>query len=183
MADNDPTAEEWLPIAGYEGLYEVSDCGNVRSLPTIIREIRPFVRKGKILKPEIGRFGYCRVALYCDGRQSRQLIHRLVLVAFDRPPGQGEECNHKDFDKTNNRRSNLEWVTRSKNVRWTVEAGRANSPTGERHGGAKLSEEDVRTIRRRLRSGDRQRTVAAAYGVTQSIVSDIHRGVSWTHVT
>lgn len=113
--------ERWLPIAGYEGLYEVSDLGRVRSLD----RVTPFrnsqrTLRGKVLKPQqSGRASgvrYLGVFLSKDGIVRQQKVHRLVALAF-MPEGNqdGMEVCHNDGDPYNNRLENLRWDTRSGN--------------------------------------------------------------------
>lgn len=98
--------ENWKDIKGYEGLYQVSDQGNVKG------------PKGYILKPQARRHGYLAVYLYKDGcPRGHESIHRLVAEAFLPKPEGATEVNHIDEDKQNNRVSNLEWVTHSENMR------------------------------------------------------------------
>lgn len=106
--------EEWRSISGYEGLYEVSDLGRVRSLPRA-------TTKGRVLKPYISKHnGYCYVTLSKNNNRASKRVHTLIMSAFnpiDKKPGydKNHTINHKDGDKTNNRLSNLEWLTQSEN--------------------------------------------------------------------
>lgn len=96
--------EEWKDIRGYEGRYQVSNLGRVRSLP---RKTKTGFRKGMILVPMIDKFGYSLVNL---SRKSYK-VHRLVAETFIENP-QGLKCvNHKDENKTNNCVNNLEWCS------------------------------------------------------------------------
>ena len=121
------TTETWKPIPGYEGLYEVSDHGRVRSVPrkTIGKDgaVRPF--KGKILKFRIQRSGHYKVVLYSGNAQKKsKYVHQLVLEAFvgERPSGM-IGC-HNDGDPTNNRVENLRWDTYSGNTYDRVRHGK-----------------------------------------------------------
>ena len=102
--------ETWKAIADYEGIYEVSDLGRVRSLK---------YGKEKILKPLKTIRGYLQVCLCKDCHTKRLLVHRLVAEAFI-PNTQGlETVNHKDEVKTNNVASNLEWMSQGDNVAYS----------------------------------------------------------------
>ena len=105
--------EQWKEIAGYEGLYEVSDQGRVKSLGNNKS------RKEKILKPRKHTRGYFQVGLYKDGQKKVSLIHRLVAEAFIPNPNNLETVNHKDEDKTNNAVCNLEWMSLTDNVAYS----------------------------------------------------------------
>lgn len=103
----------WKQIVGYEGLYAVSDAGEVKSL-----------RKNRILKLQSNRDGYLLVMLSKNGISKGYLVHRLVAKAFIDNPQNKPEINHIDEDKTNNSVSNLEWCTRSENLRHGTAARR-----------------------------------------------------------
>ena len=98
--------ETWKPIADYEGLYQVSDLGRIKSL---------WYGNEKILKPGKTRSGYLHVDLFKDGQKKTSLIHRLVADAFIPNPNNLETVNHKDEVKTNNVASNLEWMSQKDN--------------------------------------------------------------------
>lgn len=95
--------EVWKPIKEYEGLYEVSNCGKVRSV------------RGKVMKQRLNQWGYYKVQLTKNGIQRELFVHRLVALAFI-PNTRNVECvNHIDECKTNNNVENLEWVTHHEN--------------------------------------------------------------------
>lgn len=113
--------EEWRPISGYRGSYEVSDLGRVRSLDRINAQGR-FAR-GRILKTDAVTAGHLQVGLCRDGRKRNARVHRLVLLTFvGRPPSGTEGC-HRDGDPTNNALTNLYWGTSSKNIHDQVAHG------------------------------------------------------------
>lgn len=106
MKDN---TEIWLPIVGFEGKYEVSNQGRVRSLN--------YHREGRIqvLKPAMSKKGYLRVMLCKDGKAKRHSVHRLVAQTFLPNPLELPEVNHRDENKQNNAVTNLEWCTTKEN--------------------------------------------------------------------
>lgn len=106
--------EIWKEIPGFEGFYEVSQYGNVRSLDRIIvfKDGRKIKKKGTVLKPIINQDGYLNVQLSKSDHVKTARIHRLVAEAFILNPEQLPEVNHKDEDKTNNNVNNLEWCDR-----------------------------------------------------------------------
>lgn len=122
--------EIWRPIAGYEGLYEVSSLGRVRSLDrrvevpctrwggTMLRPIR-----GRILKPFTDCNEYFTLTLCHTGKRWAASVHRLVADAFCHRPGGCDEVNHRDGVKQNNDFTNLEWTTHQANVAHAVETG------------------------------------------------------------
>ena len=105
--------EIFLPIKGYEGLYEVSTLGNVRN-----------ARSKRVLKPRPNeKSGYLLVALYKNGIAKGHSIHRLVAERFLINPLNKPQVNHKNTIKTDNRASNLEWSTRSENIQHSWRTG------------------------------------------------------------
>ena len=105
--------EVWKDVKNYEGLYQISNLGNVKRISS-----------GKRLKP-YNRKGYIRVALSKDDTTKHIDIHRLVAQAFIPNPENKPEVNHKDENKLNNEVSNLEWVTRKENIKHSIKTGTA----------------------------------------------------------
>ena len=112
--------ESWKPVVGYEGLYEVSDLGRVRSLDRVVKGKRnsKWERKGRILQQANRGNGYYAVGLYKSGTQKMYHVHRLVAVAFIPNPFNKPCVNHLDENKQNNAISNLEWATHKENTNW-----------------------------------------------------------------
>ena len=109
-------SETWKDVVGFEGLYKVSDKGNVYS----VARKDSIGRKsgGRMLKPAYNRGGYLTVGLCKSGKVKREYIHRLVAETFILNPKGFLEINHKDENKSNNESSNLEWCTREYNVNY-----------------------------------------------------------------
>lgn len=113
--------EEWRDIVGYEGLYQVSNLGRVKSMPRLHRYAHgEYLSKKKILSPrKVGKDReYLSVVLYNGKGKKQYKIHRLVAEAFVPNPQKHKEINHIDENKGNNVASNLEWCSRSYNVNY-----------------------------------------------------------------
>jgi NUMOD4 motif/HNH endonuclease len=118
QADMSDSTERWAPIPGYEGLYEASTLGRIWSIH------RPGVGKtGRILKQPLNASRYPFVNLSKGGKTWPWTVHRLVMLAFAGPPPPGQEVRHKDGNRANPALSNLEYGTRSENVRDTLRHG------------------------------------------------------------
>ena len=105
--------EEWRPVVGYEGLYEVSNTGQIRSFDRYVKYSngRIHLHKGKVLSPIKDKDGYLQVNLCYNGKIHQIKVHRIVAQAFIPNPNNLPQVNHKDEDKTNNSVDNLEWCT------------------------------------------------------------------------
>lgn len=113
--------EEWRPVSGYEGFYEVSNRGSVRSLDRIVirKDGRSYLKKGRVLKPTAsGKGPYYMVSLCNDDSESVKSVHRLVATAFIPNPENLPVINHKDENKLNNCADNLEWCTQQYNLNY-----------------------------------------------------------------
>lgn len=162
--------EEWKAIPGYPPTYEVSNLGNVRSYARS--------REPRLLKLIKNSHGYSTVHI---GRNNTVKVHRLVLLAFVGECPEGYECCHRDSNRQNNHLSNLYWGTRSENA--LDKRAVLTDPRGERHGMAKLVEDDIHEIRQLYSTGMyRQKDIGDAYGIHQVHVSDIVNRKTWSHV-
>lgn len=122
----DKSFEGWCPVLGYEGLYEVSSQGRVRRIGRAARAGKGRgggVVRGRILTSTLYRKGYRKVQLWRDGCWRNVGIHQLVAAVFIGPCPKGHEINHKDGVKHNNCTDNLEYVTRSGNVKHAYMTG------------------------------------------------------------
>lgn len=174
--------EIWKPIKDYEGLYEVSNLGRVKSLDRIIMQ-RGFPKKlkGRILKGRLNRKGYITVILHSDGLPNTQKIHRLVALVFIKNPENKREVNHINGIKTDNRSENLEWNTTSENLTHAFKIGLKEGLKGGKNGRAKLTEDMVRSIKKEL-SSMTQVELAEKYGVSPVCISKIKLGINWKHI-
>lgn len=110
--------ERWRPVAGYEGLYEVSDQGRVRGVERELISANGQVRRwrGRILAHDFDRHGYPRIGLHVGGMTKRFLVHHLVLHAFVGSKPDGMEVRHLNDVRSDNRLANLVYGTRSQNM-------------------------------------------------------------------
>lgn len=167
----DMSEEIWKPVKGYEGYYEVSNAGRVRS------NLQP---KPRILKPRKSLKGYLRVGLYANKKQFNASVHRLVLIAFKGDPPEGKESSHLNAIKSDNRVENLEWETKSENC---LRRNAAYSYRGESSPNPTLTDRQVLEIRdSHIPRIVTQEYLARKYGVTQTAISQIIRRTSWTHI-
>ena len=110
--------EEWRDIKGYEGYYQVSNLGRVKSLSRYVAKgVRRMYVAERILKTRKNKNGYLAVYPCKNGRNVAMDVHRIVGLVFIPNPNGYKDINHKDGDKENNRVENLEWVTRSQNIK------------------------------------------------------------------
>ena len=113
--------EEWRPVVGYEGLYEVSNMGRVKSLERTVWNGKGYFKTSeRILKPGKDKGGYLQVCLCKDGKDKWCAVHRLVATAFLPNLDNLPQVNHIDENKENNCVQNLEWCSRSYNVNYGV---------------------------------------------------------------
>lgn len=168
----------WLPVFGYEGLYEVSEDGEVRSLDCKAVDGRRIV--GRLLKLFPTARGYLRISLYKAGEKRSKSVHSMVLEAFVGPRPDGLIACHNDGNKLNNRYTNLRWDTPKANSLDLIKHG--TLAIGERHGNAKLTAELVVLIRKRHRDGGKFRTLGREFSMSARQVKSICDGEYWRHV-
>ncbi len=168
--------EEWRDVFGYEDLYQVSNYGRVMRIGG-----GKGAQPGRILKDSKSE-RYSRIELSKNNRTRSYSVHRLVLEAFIGLSLEGHEVNHKDGNKRNNRLENLEWVTASQNVRHSIDILGVARARGENSALSKLTENQVREIRRLLKQGLTRKEVACKFGVTTNNIRAIATGFTWKHI-
>lgn len=175
---------EWRDIEGFEGLYKVSDRGNVKSLDREVWDSRGYFKKlkGKNLTNVLMKIGYLSVTLTKEGKQYKRYVHDLVCESFH-AKGKHHECiNHINGIKTDNRVDNLEWTTYSENNKHAY-AQNLKCNRGENQSRHKLKEEDVLKIREMYeKGGHTHRGLAEVYNVDHSTIGKITRRDIWTHI-
>lgn len=168
--------EVWENIKGFEGYYQVSNKGNVKSL--IGWSGNRYVKREKILKPRITKKGYLEVDLIVKRKGIRKIakIHRLVAEAFILNPFNKLQVNHIDGNKRNNVLENLEWCTNSENQ---IHAYQNNlQKNHENHPKSKLTLEKAREIRKRVvvgekSTGNSMAALAKEFGVSNNTIKQI----------
>jgi hypothetical protein len=174
---------KWKPVAGYEGYYEVSDCGLVRSVSRDIKQMNNGTLcihryKGRVLKPSPGKYGHLRVTLQRCGESEVLLVHRLVLETFAGDCPAGMECCHRNGHPGDNRLSNLRWDTHKENHADSIRND--TQPRGGANGRALLDEWGVGWIRRFLKSRfATPQYLADVFGVSRPTIYAIKQGRNW----
>ena len=173
--------EQWKYAPECEGLCQVSDLGGVRSRRD--RNGRPIVG-WRLIKPSVHRQGYLQIELRIGGRRRFYLVHRLVVDAF-LPPKRPTDTvvRHLNDDPTDNRVCNLARGTQKENMADAIRNDKLRPCRGSLHGNAKLTEDDVREIRRLYATGTfSKRALAQKFGVSDVMIGLIVRWQSWQHV-
>lgn len=179
-------SEEWRPVVGYEGFYQVSSLGRVRRCKW---GRNTFI--GRILRPGSSN-GYPHVNL-CNGSGSNKkhvAVHLLVAAAFIGPCPPEMEVNHRDNNPGNPRATNLEYLTHQQNMAYAARQGRMTGPrgpqphrAGDNSHTAKMTSSDVIAIRRAILAGVPGTVLSEHYGVTTMTISHIKSGRSWKHLS
>lgn len=177
--------EIWKDIEGYSG-YQVSNLGRIKSL------VKAYRRKEIILKGSPNTIGYIVVQLYPKPRQRKSLlVHRLVMLTFQPNEVMHElDVNHKDMDITNNKMSNLEWVTSKENSEhyWNNPniGDRLPTPSGEEHHLAVMNDDKVLELRRLWEEGKDQygftTKIARQFNISEGTARLIVSGKTWKHL-
>jgi len=189
--------EVWKDVVGYEGIYQVSNTGRVKSLARANTYFNPYAGrdctrfyKERLMKLKTNRTGYVVAHLRdeANSKESWPPVHRLVAEAFIPNYENKPTVNHKDGVKVNNSVSNLEWATHSENTQHAFDMGLAKpcrtqkSRFGSASPQAKLTEQQVLEIRKLRACGMTLVSIAERYGVAFSQVDRICKRESWKHI-
>lgn len=173
--------EEWKDVKGYEGFYEVSNLGNIKSLDRVIqRKTSNMKIKGRQMSQYLGNAGYPMINLCINGKCKRHLVHRIVATAFLPNPLNKGYVNHIDGNKQNSNLENLEWSTPTENSIHAHEYGLANVSRGEKQHSAKLNEEKVKYIRE---SSKTVKELSLVFNVSEQAIRDVKNKRSWKHIS
>ena len=179
--------EIWKDINGYEGLYQVSNLGRVKSLERRWKSGRhsnySHFHEEKIMSNAIDKSsGYIRISLFKDSKGKSFNTHTLVANAFIPNPENKPTVNHKNSVRHDNRVDNLEWATFSENNLHAVDVGH-NNTRGEGNAFAKLTEDSVRKIREMYETGEyEQRPLAKLFSINQATLWRVIHRKSWKHI-
>jgi len=177
----DQSIEQWRPVPQWEGFYEVSDQGRVRSLDRVVTMINGSQRlhKGRLRTPvQNKKTRYYGVIFYRDGKPAAYAIHRLVLLTFAGAPSPGQEACHCNGKRTDNRLSNLRWDTRSANHADKLLHG--TSQHGQNNARAIFSNAQVLEI---YRSTESAAAIAQRLGCSRRTISAIKTRQNWGLIT
>lgn len=181
--------ELWLDIVGYEGYYQISNLGKVRSLDRGMyviddryKQPRWVNRKGRLLKDYYDGTGRRMVILQMFGIGKSIAVHRLVAQHFLPNPNKLRVVNHIDHNYLNNHVSNLEWCTYSHNTRHAMAAGRMDHIYKQNKGATKITKAQATEAKRLLALGWGNSKVAKAIGIGYDTVYHISAGHTWKHI-
>lgn len=159
--------EDWKDVENYEGYYQISSLGRVRSVTRLIiyKTGKRFTYKSRILKQRTDKDGYLRITLNKECKLSTMSMHRLVAIHFIPNPDNLLQVNHLDGDKTNNSISNLEWCNVYDNLKHSYREGLKKT---------KLNEQDVKDIKELYKLGKHtQKQIGELYGVNKEHINGI----------
>lgn len=170
--------EIWKNIPDYEGLYQVSNLGNVKSLNY------GRTKKEKLLKLIVDGKGYLNVNLCKNKIPKKFLVHRLLMLTFNPEQNfEGAQVNHIDGNTSNTNLDNLEWCTQNHNMKHAYNNGLKISLKGEKNGKSKLTEIQVRKIRTDYENKCFTKSeLAKMFNVKQNAISKIINNKRWNHI-
>ena len=163
--------KEYYKVIPFAEDYAVSNLGNIKRLDI-----------DRVLKQSISHCGYKRIGLTINKKRKYFSVHRLVASVFMLNPLNYEQVNHIDGVKTNNHLFNLEWCNRSENMQHAIKIGLWDNK-GNKHPMCKLTEENVREIKKLLAQKISHRTLAKQFGIGKTAIGNISKGLKWKHIT
>jgi HNH endonuclease/NUMOD4 motif len=169
--------ETFLPVRGYEGLYEVSNLGNVQAPAKI--DLSGAQRKLRKLKLRKNEDGYIKAGLSINKKQKRFTVHRLVYLAFIGDIPMGYEINHKNGIRDDNRVENLERLTHQENIQYSKNVLKTDYAT---YGNSRMTLEQLRTIKAMYKSGFTCKAIGQHMGFGKSQIANVVSGRSWAGI-
>lgn len=178
--------ETWLPVPSFEGLYEASSFGRVKSIERILVNSVGIAakRKSVVLKGTVGNYGekqmYENVVLYRDGGRYRKGVHQIICETFEGPRPPGALVRHMDGNGFNNIPANVRWGTHKENIADQFRLGERG--VGELSSHSKLTNADVRHIKRLIANGATNAAIGRQFNTTRTNISSIAHGKTWAHL-
>jgi hypothetical protein len=177
--------EIWKDVKDYEGFYQISNLGNVKSLDRVIqkynnieRRITDFKIKGKLLKPKTRKDGYKVLYFQLDGVRKEFYVHHLVIMNFIGERPKGYHICHGDGNRSNNNLDNLRYATPKENTFDSVKHGTCYFKLGSKNPFAKLKESDIAYIIKNI-GIKTQVQLAEMFNVTRQAISSVQRRKNW----
>ena len=181
--------EIWKDINSYEGIYQISNYGRIRSLTRYVNcspdNSFGHILKGKILKQGDNGNGYKYISLKKNGKRKNFYVHFLVAEAFIGERPRGADINHIDCNKSNNTLKNLEYISRQENINHAVKNGllkNRNHAKGEKQGSAKLNNQKVILIRAFFNFGVSNKKLSEIFKIHKATVSNVVLRQTWKHL-
>lgn len=162
------TYEVWKPVPAWESRYEASSFGRIRSA------------RSKELRATSWNYGYENVSFYIGRKSFSKRVGRIICETFHGTPEEGQQANHINAMRWDNRPENLEWVTPKQNTAHKFVTGTAQ--IGERHWKTRITAEDVYVIRERCDGSETLVEIAADYGMTSAAICNIKYRKSWRYL-
>lgn len=181
-------SEEWRPIVGFEGFYEVSNAGRIRSVDHLLesktdsigRKMPAKSIKGRMISQRLHQFGYFVVTLSKNGNRYTRTVHKLVAEAFFGVRKSGDVVRHLDGNPQNNNVSNLAYGSQKQNMQDAIKHGTVER--GEQRYNAKLSNDDILKMKSDIANGMRSVDVSKKYGVSQIYVCKVINNTRWKSI-
>lgn len=179
--------ETWRSVPDYEGIYEISNLGRIKSLDRSCTDKRgrKYFLYGKLMKQKTTSFNYQTISLSKTSKSKDFFIHKLVALAFIPNPENKKEVNHINGIKSDNTVFNLEWCTRSENNRHAIDTGLLVAQRGVDRYNSKLTEEQVIRIKKAYKKNPKlhQKKLAEEMGICRKALNSIVKGHTWKHIT
>ena len=173
--------EVWKDLPNYEGIYQISNYGSIRSLDHYVKsKVNKRIQYGRVRKPQLSKKGYLQISIIKNGKKLNTGIHRLVAIAFIPNINNYEQVNHIDSNKLNNNVSNLEWCTNKQNADHATKNNLRRCNYGEKHHMTKLKDKDVFNVRKLLSLGKTQTEIARIYNVSNTAIYYISKNRNHT---
>lgn len=172
----------WKPIPSFEGLYEISEYGAIKSLGRVETTKAGWsrVKNEKFIKPYVGKDDRLYIDLSNNYKRLRTSVHRMVLTSFVGPCPEDMEACHNDGNHRNNHYTNLRWDTHQNNLHDKYVHG--THICGENHKLSKLKKEDILAIRELSKQKLSQKKIAEKFNVSRGLIGKILSGKGWAHV-